>query len=310
MFLPVKEKRHLTYMRSNQKILITGANGFLGQHLVLYLSQSFDVIASGKSICRIEEQQNFSYEPIDLTDKASIVSLVEKIKPTIIIHNAAMSKPDECENNKQACLANNVTATQFLIDAAIPFNPHFIYVSTDFIFGEGGPHKEDDIPQPLNFYGESKLAAEKIVVNSGLKYAIIRPVLIYGEQLTGTRPSFLHWVKQNLEQDNPIKVVSDQERTPTYTKDICKGIETIILKKEIGAFHLAGKEVLSPYQMALMVAKELNLDASLIESVTAGTFPEPVKRAKKSGLNIDKAIAQLNYNPVSFEEGIHLTFRL
>ena len=211
-------------------------------------------------------------------------------------------------NNKPLCIANNVTATKYLIDAAKKINAKFIYTSTDFIFGENGPHKEDDIPAPLNFYGESKLQAEEIVKSSGLNYVIIRPVFIYGNIWQGLRPSFLHWVKNNLEQGKKIKVVSDQLRTPTYVYDICKGIEIIIKENVNGVFHLAGKNILSPYQMAITVADVLQLDKSLIENVTSDTFPEPVARAKLSGLKIDKAIAQLNYAPVSFEEGVKLTF--
>ena len=119
---------------------------------------------------------------------------------------------------------------------------------------------------------------------------------------------FLHWVKTNLEAGKKIKVVSDQQRTPTFVNDICNGIISIINKKVTGAFHLAGKDVLSPYQMAVITAEVLGLDSSLIENVTSETFPEPVKRAKRSGLLIDKAKATLGYEPVSFAEGVKASF--
>jgi dTDP-4-dehydrorhamnose reductase len=124
------------------------------------------------------------------------------------------------------------------------------------------------------------------------------------------RPSFLHWVKQNLEAKKKIKVVIDQQRTPTFVTDICKGIETILLQQRGGDFHLAGKDILSPYQMAVKVAEVLNLDVSFIEQADAASFPEPVKRAKKSGLKIEKARQILDYNPVAFTEGIALTFKI
>jgi len=291
------------------KIFITGANGFLGQHLTLYLAKrGFEIIASGRGECNIPSIKNIDYVVVELTDKAEVIAAIERFHPHIIIHTAAMSKPDECNNNKPLCILNNIDATSYLVDAAKKVNAKFIYTSTDFIFGENGPHKEEDIPAPLNFYGESKLKAEQIVKESGLLYAIVRPVFIYGNIWEGLRPSFLHWVKNNIAQGKKIKVVSDQLRTPTYVCDICKGIETIIQKNSQGAYHLAGKDILSPYQMAVTVAKVLSLDVSLIENVTSETFPEPVARAKKSGLKIDKAIAELNYQPVSFEEGVKLSF--
>jgi dTDP-4-dehydrorhamnose reductase len=122
------------------------------------------------------------------------------------------------------------------------------------------------------------------------------------------RPTFLHWVKSNLEQGKQIKVVGDQLRTPTYVTDICVGLLNIISLKAKGGFHLAGKDILSPYQMAITTAKLLQLDVSLIEQVTAETFAEPVARAKRSGLFITKAQNELGYNPVSFEDGVRLTF--
>lgn len=291
------------------KVLVTGSNGFLGQHLTVYFSnKGYGIIATGKGNCRIKKEYAFEYVDIDLTNQAKVEVLLETYKPNIIIHNAAMSKPDECENNKVACLLNNVEATKYIVNGAKQIGAKIIYVSTDFIFGENGPHEVDASKQPLNFYGESKLMAEQYVKANAKEWAIVRPVFIYGEVWEGMRPSFLHWVKSSIENNKPIKVVSDQLRTPTYVLDICKGIEAIIKKDKQGAFHLAGKDILSPYEMALTVCDCLALNKDLITSVTSETFPEPVKRAKRSGLKIEHSIQELQYNPVSFKEGVALTF--
>lgn len=234
--------------------------------------------------------------------------MMREILPDAVVHTAAMSKPDECQQDPEKCLLYNVKATSYLINAAQNTNTHFIYMSTDFIFGENGPHSETDDPGPLNFYGESKLMAERLVNQSTTDHCIIRPVFIYGKCWEGMRPSFLHWVKNNLEQGKAIKVVTDQSRTPTYVGDLCKGIEQILLQRTGGVYHLAGKNILSPYAMAVTVAGVLGLNGSLIEPVTSATFPEPVRRSKRSGLKIDKAIRELNYAPVDFEEGVRLSF--
>lgn len=290
-------------------ILITGSNGFLGQHLSVFLANSgFQVIAASRGACRTPEMININYCDIELTNVSKLENVFAQFLPEVVIHTAAMSKPDECDADKDLCILHNVTVTEHLLTLAKKYAARFIYVSTDFIFGENGPHTEQAIPDPLNFYGESKWMAEKLVNEAGIQSAIVRPVFIYGKIREGMRPSFLHWVKNNLEQGKPIKVVSDQLRTPTYAPDICKGIETMIRQKATGAYHLAGKDVLSPYQMALTVADVLKLDASLVEAVTADTFPETVKRAKKSGLQINKAIQELGYAPVSFEKGVKLSF--
>jgi dTDP-4-dehydrorhamnose reductase len=293
------------------KVLITGANGFVGQHLTLFLAaKNYDIIACSRGKCRIPQHFSFQYYPVDLTDNQAVTGLVASIAPDIIVHTAANSKPDDCHINRAACLQQNLEATKYLLNALKTVSPgsKFIYLSTDFIFGENGPHSEDDITGPLNFYGESKLLAEQAVKASGLSYAIVRPVFIYGPVWGGVRSTFLHWIKNSLEQGKQIKVVSDQTRTPTFVSDICKGIESIILLKQEGDFHLAGKDLLSPYDMATAVASFLNLDAALIENVTSDSFAEPVQRAKRSGLKIDKARLILGYEPVSFAEGVALTF--
>ncbi|CAN5164611.1 dTDP-4-dehydrorhamnose reductase [soil metagenome] len=293
------------------KVLITGANGFLGQHLSLFLAErDFQVIACSRGACRIPLTFPFNYFPIDLTDETAVNTLLDTAEPHIVIHTAANSKPDDCEINKDDCLMQNVSVTKFLLSAALnqPIPPHFIYLSTDFVFGEHGPHNEDDTATPLNFYGKSKLMAEQCVKESGLNHTIVRPVFIYGKVWPGLRNDFLHWVKNSLEQQKSIKVVSDQQRTPTFVNDLCKGIEAIITQNEQGVFHLAGKDLLSPFDMAMQVASILGLDAALIENVTSDSFVEPVIRARRSGLKIDKARKRLHYEPLDFAKAVELTF--
>ena len=288
-----------------KKILITGANGFLGQHLALHLHQrSYEVFATSRGPSRLPSSV-IKYASAELTKPAEVDRLLDAGQPDVIIHTAALSRPDECEADKNKCMAINVEATKNLLQQKPAY---FIYVSTDFIFGEDGPHSEHAVVDPLNFYGQSKWHAEQEVRQAGIDYAIMRPAFIYGKVWPGLRPTFLQWVKTNLEEGKRIKVVSDQLRTPTYVQDICRGLEMMISQRVTGDYHLAGKEVLSPYEMAMTTARVLGLNTSLMESVTADTFPEPVRRSKKSGLMIAKAQAELGYEPVSFAEGVQQTF--
>jgi len=290
-------------------VIITGVNGFLGQHLSHFLtSRNLTVIGAGKGSCRIENKDvNLNkYVIANLSNPSEVQQLIEQNPPQWIIHCAAMSKPNDCHFHPAECILHNVTATEYIIEAAQQAGAKLLYLSTDFIFGENGPHQEDDSPAPLNFYGESKLQAEERVKNSGLHWAIVRPVLIYGKQLPGTPPSFLHWVKSSLQNKQPIKVVKDQFRTPTLVTDICEGIFQIITRNAQGIFHLSGNDILTPYQMATMLASEYKLDESLITPVTSDIFPEPVQRAKKSGLLNHKAKKELGFNPLSFAEGVKL----
>ncbi len=290
------------------KILITGSNGFLGQHLSLYLSQKqFRVIAASRGNNRLITENNFLYVSVDCTQENDVLNVVVKHQPNVIIHNAAMSKPNECHDNPAECVRQNILATQNLILAAKAVNSYFIYVSTDFVFGENGPNSENNVTGPLNVYGNSKLIAERLVETSGLSAAIMRPSFIYGPILAGMSPTFIHWIQQSLIEKKSIKVVNDQMRTPTYVYDICEGIYRMIHQKFEGTIHLAGKNVVTPYELACKVAEVAALDSSYIQKVTSETFVERVLRAKKSGLRIDKAIEVLKYNPIDFEEGIRLS---
>lgn len=290
------------------KILITGANGLLGQHLVKLLldTTAHDIIATGKGDPRyVVQNSRLHYYALDITDGMAVHLLFEKLLPDTIVHCAALTQADECELNPIKAWEINVTATRFIVDAAKKINAFLIFISTDFVFdGINGPYKETDTVNPVSYYGSTKVAAEKSVAESGLPYAIARTCLLYGNIFVGTRNNVISWVKENLEQVKKIKVVSDQWRTPTYVEDLAKGILLIAEKKAVGLFHISGKDFLSPYDMAMATAAYLHLDASLIEKVDASVFTQPAKRPVTTGFIIDKAKNELGYEPLSFREGM------
>lgn len=292
------------------KILITGSNGLLGQHLVKMLIEhtAYEVVATGKGNCRLPFKPTalYNYYPLDITDGVAVQTFIKLHKPDVVVHAAAMTQPDPCELNPIDCWEVNVTATRFLIDAAEEVKAFFIFLSTDFVFdGLNGPYTETDIPGPVNYYGSSKLAAEKSVMESSLlQWAIVRTVLVYGNILVGNRSNVISWVKENLEQEKPIKVVGDQWRTPTYVEDLAKGILLVIQKKATGIYHISGEEGLSPYDMAVATADYLHLDKSLMTKVDASIFTQPAPRPLKTGFIIEKAKKILEYQPLTFKEAL------
>lgn len=294
------------------KVVITGVNGLLGQYLVRDMAKAgFGVFATSRGTCRLPayDAVNYTYQPVDIRDKEAIRQYLSDVNPGIIIHAAAMAQPDACELNKDECRDINVNATAYIAEMAEKLGARLIYVSTDFVFnGDNGPYKEDDLPEPVNYYGKTKLEAEKIVQACTTNWAIARTILVYGNILSGTRSNMVTWVKDNLEKGNTIKVVNDQVRTPTYVEDLSAGIVLIARQNATGIFHISGKEVFTPYEMAVQVADYFGLDKSLMEKVTADTFTQPARRPLKTGFIIDKAEKELGYQPVSFKEGIQKMF--
>jgi dTDP-4-dehydrorhamnose reductase len=288
-------------------ILITGANGFLGYYLTdLLLKKGLEVTATGKGKCRLpfSSQPGFHYLSLDFTDPFSVHDVFEHVKPTVVVHAGAMSKPDECELNQWQCYENNVQGTLNLLANAEECKSYFLFVSTDFVFsGEEGMYKEDDKTNPVNFYGQSKADAEDAVKEYPCEWSIVRTVLVYGNPVTG-KQNLLTIVKDKLEKGETYKVVNDQVRTPTYVGDLAIGISDMIEKKATGIYHLSGEDVLTPYDMACQTADYFGLDKSLLFKVDSSIFSQPAKRPLKTGLAIEKAKRAFNYHPLSFHEGL------
>ncbi|MGX5817293.1 SDR family oxidoreductase [Chitinophaga lutea] len=291
------------------KVLITGSNGLLGQYLVQRISAlpGYEVIATGRGANRLKMQQGYTYEAVNLLDEAAAKGLVARQQPDVIIHAAAMTQADDCERSKDSCWNTNVTVTRSLLREAEKINAFFLYLSTDFVFdGLAGPYKEDDPVNPINYYGASKAAAERIVMQSKTPWAIARTVLVYGLAEDPRRGNIITWVKQNLEQQKKLKVVTDQWRTPTLVQDLAEGCKLIADKRAEGIFHLSGKDMLTPYEMAMQVASHLQLNTKLLEQSDSATLRQPAKRPARTGFIIEKAERELGYAPHSFEEGLQI----
>ncbi|HLO81816.1 MAG TPA: SDR family oxidoreductase [Chitinophagaceae bacterium] len=286
-------------------LLITGIHGLVGQYIFKIL-ESWDgkVVITGKGPCRLPAH-DFVYANMDITEKAQVMAVFNEFKPTVVIHSAAQAQPDYCELNREDALRTNVTGTENLLHAASLSKAFFIYLSTDFVFsGNDGPYDEHSIPSPVNFYGHTKMMAEEKLKAYPFPWAIVRTALVYGNVISGTRSNMVSWVKGELENNRPIKVVSDQLRTTTYAADLAKALLLIASRKMTGIWHISGKDALSPWEIANAVADHLQLDKALITKVDAAVFSQPATRPLRTPLIITKAIHELGYQPLSFEEGM------
>ena len=288
------------------KILITGANGLLGQKLVTLLQNepSVSIVATGRGPNR-NSDGSYLYERMDITEASEVDEIIQKHAPDAVIHTAAMTNVDQCEQEQEGCWQQNVLAVENMVRACQKTESFLLHLSTDFIFdGESGPYDEEDKPNPISYYGESKLAAEKLLVDSDLNWAIARTVLVYGIVQDMSRSNIILWVKKSLEDGKDIKVVNDQLRSPTLAEDLAMGCWLIVKNKANGIFNIAGKDLLTPYDMACKTATFFDLQTDTMQEADGSIFTQPAKRPPKTGLIIDKARKVLGYEPRSFEEGI------
>ncbi len=290
------------------KILVTGSNGLLGQKLtdLLQNENSISLIATarGKSVLLIV---NGIFQALDITDENEVDRVISLTTPDVIINTAAMTQVDQCETERELCWNANVTSVENLIHSCAKNNIHLIHVSTDFIFdGTHGPLDENEKPNPVNYYGQSKLAAEELLLKSSISWSILRTVLVYGITEDMSRSNIVLWVKNSLEQGKTIQVVNDQWRTPTLAEDLAMGCYLAAKTKATGIYHISGKDFVTPYDIAIATADFFKLNKELIKVTDSTQFTQAAQRPPKTGFIIDKARKELGFEPHSFKEGLRV----
>ena len=290
-----------------KRVLITGSNGLLGQSLLSLLLQEknkFEVI--GLSLGKNRSgRDDFEYRSIDVTSESLLKENVLEIHPDVIINTAAMTQVDACEEHQQECDALNIGVVQSLISVAAQINAHVIHLSTDFIFdGKKGNYKETDAPNPISYYGRSKLKSEEILIDSKIEYTILRTILVYGKVQGMSRNNIVLWVKEQLENKQEITLVEDQFRTPTYVENLALACKISMEKKALGIYHVASDSLLSIYEIGQQIAEVFELDTSLIKPISTSTLNQLAARPIRTGFDLTKTAKELDLHPTSFQEDL------
>ena len=277
------------------RILITGGSGLLGHkivkelhgsgHEVYALCYKHDVPVTYKGLFKVK---------LDLANCIGVEDLILKVKPEVVVHCAAYTHVDGCEVNKEYAWKINVEATRSIVRASRVVKSFLIYVSTDYVFdGEKGLYTEDDIPNPISYYGLTKLIGEELVKSSDLLYTIVRPSAIYG--IGAEKLNFATFVIEKLRKNEHVKALTDQYVSPTLNTLLAKAIVEIIQLRPMGILHVAG-ERMNRYEFAVRLAEEMDLPKELIEKAEMKDMSWKAKRPKDSSLNISKAKHLLKTN--------------
>ena len=289
------------------KILITGAHGMLGQKLGLVFGQETKekLLLTDLEPDTFFKNDRFEYEQLDVTRRSDVKSLLSQYQPDVIINTAAYTDVDGCETDREFAWRLNVDGLKNLLIAArkLP-NAYVVHLSTDFIFdGHDAPYAEDARPQPLSYYGKSKLASENALHSSGVPCAIVRTQLLYGNGYQ-VRKNFVTWVLSMLEAKQQFPVVTDQIGNPTFADDLAFGILKIIERRRQGTYHLAGPQAISRYEWAKTVASVFRFDPVLILPTVSAEIGQLAHRPPNSTFITLKFEAEFGMRFADVEQGL------
>ena len=301
--LPFNRDRPLS-----DRVLVTGANGLLGQALVdrMAASSDLDVLATARDDAPRFAPSTCDYRPMDVTAPDAVEAVFADVDPDVVVNCAAVSDVTACEEDRNRAWAVNARAVKRLAKHCADRRARLVQVSTDFVFnGKRGPYDESARPDPVNYYGRTKLAGENALREVGLSdWALVRTVLLYGTGQSLSRSNVVQWMIDRLSAGEPIHVVTDQWRTPTYVHDLADGLARVVERDKTGIYHISGRELVTIHELAETVADVFGFDDALIDPVESDYFDDAVERPPRTGFIILKAETELGYDPHPLEEGL------
>lgn len=270
------------------RVLVTGGSGLLGSALVGALASRGHTVAATYNTREPQGPAGVKWVKLDITKGYLLEDFVWKEKPQAIVHCAAFTDVDGCEVDKARAWAVNVEGTRSVVRAARAVNAYLVYVSTDYVFdGERGMYKEFDTPNPVNYYGLTKLVGEEVVRSSDILYAVIRPSAIYG--VGGSKKSFAEYVAERLVRGEEVRALADQYVSPTYNVFLAESIAKILEARFLGTLHVAG-ERMSRYEFALKIAEALGAPRNLVKEARMSEMRGWVaRRPRDSSLDTSRA---------------------
>jgi len=284
------------------KFLVTGSAGLIGSQVVKDLSKQNHTVYS----CYHDEKPEYGTPvKLDLINPNDVEDTINKLKPDSIIHLAAITGVDQCEEQQDLTMKINVNATETMAREAAKQNTFFLYVSTDYVFdGKSGMKKEDDTPNPLGFYGKSKLEGELALNKLASSWCITRTSTPFG--IHHKKKSFPLWVKENLESKKEIPVLVDQFTSPTYVPNLSKMLIEVATRHISGVIHLAGATRISRYNLAEIVADKLGLEKKLLIPTKTDEMTWNAQRPRDSSLDVSLATEILNEKPQKIQQSLEL----
>lgn len=286
---------------TKETVLVTGSAGLLGNIVIGEFKGSNNVYGTWLNNRYPFEDCNLI--KADLRNKSEVLELIKKIRPSLVIHTAALTNVDYCEEHPEEAQSHNVTATANIAEACKSAGSKLIFISTDFLFdGKKEYCKEEDMPNPINVYGKTKHDAEKEILRSGVRNIIIRTT-IYGWNIQ-KKQCFPERVVSSLRNMEPMKIYTDQFATPILVTTLAKIIRQLHEKNASGLFHIGCDEKVSRYEFALKISDIFGLDSSLIMPVKTSEHTQVAPRPVDVSLGNSKIKSFLNLGAIPLEKDL------
>lgn len=290
-------------------VLLTGASGVLGQTVLRYAQAGRLPGAGSRRIVATAFRNRpageaFDVHPCDLTDERSRERLLETVKPDAVLHAAAATDADWCEDHSGEARRINTAAAESLARWSAEQGARFVFVSTDLVFdGIKGRYSEADPPKPLGVYGSSKAEAERAVLEADPSSCVVRLALMYGWG-DAEHICFTDWILGNVGRGEPVSLFTDQFRSPLYAGSAAEALWELIHNDVAGILHWGGPERCDRYSFGLEMAEAFGFDPSLLEPAELAAHPFRSPRPPDCSLDISRARALLKTPPVSIGRGL------
>jgi len=289
-----------------KRIMIIGSNGLLGQKVaeLCIRGSNYQLMLCSVEPTSLITLPDVPYTMLDMTVKKEVKDAVTSFEPDVVLNCAAMTNVDACERERELAWKVNVTGLENIIEAARRKKSLIVHISSDYIFnGKHGPYDESARPEPISYYGKTKLAGENALRTSGLDYFIARTMVLYGYS-PGVKLNFALWLVQSLDAGTRVRVVDDQYGNPTLVDDLAYGLLRAVELGKTGIYNIAGREIVTRFTFAVRLAEKFGLDPGLVTPVKTSELNQPAPRPLKSGLITLKAETDLGIVASNVEEGL------
>lgn len=286
------------------RVLVTGSAGFVGRRVTEYYSKhGHEVIAAyhrnDPDLTAVTTHQ------VDVTNESEVQWLLSEISPDAVVHAAAQVDADQCENDRDHAWDTNVVGTKNVVRNAERVGSAVLLVSSSFVFsGRFDQYTESDTRDPINVYGETKVAAERVVEKATVPSMVVRIDQPYGVSTDWQTPSMVEWVLDKLaSQEGVVEVFADWSNNPIHVRDVAACICLLLEDGHQGIYHLVGPEHISRYHWARRIAAVFNYDVNRIQRAQSADAGLAAKRPN-ANLSITKLVSQTGYVPSGTYDGL------